>query len=147
MGLQGLATTLSAWRAKDPASSLDRLNEALSAYDNLTVAELCAILDRAQGGDVEPKRPKRSAINDTIVQTYLSDLREAENDAGAFDQILVRLKGDRKARLPEARQVANAFVGLESAYKTKAEAIQAIKRKQSSAASLHQRLERSSGIF
>src|SRR5262249_51266132 len=114
-GLNLLGKLLSSWQAKAPAADLDRLARLLEQHGDLSVAEFCAIVERALQS-LAPQEPHEAPS----IETWLSELRESENSPELFEPLFTKIK---KMRNPELFALANAYCGVEGSYKKKTDAI------------------------
>jgi hypothetical protein len=138
-GLNLLGKLLSNWQARAPASDLDRLAGLLERHDDLSVAEFCAVVEKALESRTPPEQQEVVSI-----ETWLEDLRGAENSQELFEPLIAKIK---KMRNPELFALANAYCGIEGNFKKKTEAIEAIREKRGADGSARRQLKGITGIF
>ncbi|MFA5950924.1 MAG: hypothetical protein WC807_11650 [Hyphomicrobium sp.] len=108
------------------ADEIKSLSDLLEAADELSVTELCAAttikLPKAK------RAPVAAQINEDAIAEYVAELRDLRGD-DQMKATFVRLKKDKRIKLGEARAIARQLLG-ERIFKTKAEAMKAIEKRQ-----------------
>lgn len=142
-GLSQLEEMLSGWQAKPAAKEIGRLREALAPHNELTVVELCRLI-QAANGQARPRSAKAAQPNTDLVSRWVADLQAAQADDTAFADLLKRA-GSLKAA--DLSAVADGFTGVRVKHSKKADAIKLIEQQRQVAQSARRREGHLGDIF
>jgi len=138
------------WGAKSgDLADLKRLADALSPFDELTVAAFCNQLGGLTSEGVSAPRAKGAAkpkVDDSLVARFVSAFSSEALDYPTLQTTLNELKSDAKAKVPELSAIASQLAGAEGKYnkKTALEKIEAVVRRRLDTG---RRMEGTSGII
>jgi hypothetical protein len=122
-----LQAVLAAAQCKAGAKNTDTLAVLLEHCHHGTIADF---VDDAKSWRPQPKsRTSKSTGNESqdLVDRYLKDLRDSENESSRFDEVVSKLAKDKRIRVPEMRMIASLYLGFELAKKKgRAPSLQAI---------------------
>lgn len=126
---QAISAALKDHKDQTVTEAWAHIDGVLAPLDAMTIADLgkrlCAI-PKPKVKAIRPPLPS-SAV---IVERYLAELLDAVADTGRFQAIVARAKADKAVKLPEATQLAIAFLRKESKIRTKGDAFKAIQQRQ-----------------
>ena len=145
MNVKSLRDILTSLGDAIPPADLARLDTALRALDELSIAELC---DRLVAGRKKAKQsPRSKAPNHEAVTRYLDELGESEQNVETFKAVLDRAKADRTIKVREATLIAQKYLGTDAEIKTKPAALKAIAARQFADRRREARKRKVSGLF
>jgi hypothetical protein len=130
---------------------LNRLEQVLGHFDDLTVAALCSRLDdlAARGSQLSrtPRAIGKSARNEGVIEKYGTALSSDELTYSALFDLIGELRADKKAKLPELTAIASRLSGVDGVFKNKTAALEKIEAVVRRRLDTGRRLEGTSGIF
>jgi hypothetical protein len=104
---------------KSAASDVEKLCAFLGDWGDAPIAQIiadakasiapAAMIQRSGGMTREPKPPKE--IQASVVQQYASDLRQTSAINTSFDEVMERIKKDKRVRLEELREIVGLYLG------------------------------------
>lgn len=113
---------------KAPRSHLLKVIELLEKSGATSVDQLVSELSTAKATPKKKAAPKPANLE--LVNSYVDRLSAANSTVQDFERVLSEMLSDKKVRLAqELRQIANRYTGGSVAFKSKADARQAIERK------------------
>jgi hypothetical protein len=120
------------WRLDESKCALRAFDELLCDHDELAIEDFCArakitLRKSARGAKTAATS---ASLNELAIGRYVRELDSTKLDAPQFENVLNRIKADRQIRSGEAQEIANRFLGVARAYKTKADTFKAILQRQ-----------------
>jgi hypothetical protein len=108
------------------AHELLQLAEALTNFDDADLGELkVSRRPAAKSKAAVSKKPAQPPSG--IATGYIASLQRAADDQDAFERLLDRLRADKAVKSVDLQSIANGFRGVQATYKSKTDAITAIK--------------------
>ena len=124
---QKLANSLTSLQSA-PRSPYGRLLELLRDNGDQSIDALSDALEKAfKQRAARPVKPPALPKSE-LVERYATDLKGVRDDAD-LSEVLARLAGDKALAVADIKAVANAYRGTTTSYKSKADALAAIKKR------------------
>lgn len=107
-------------------------SDALISLDDVDLALLTAAIKPALAklAKVETQKRKAESGKKDAIASYVAELNKTKLDNFTFEAVIVRLKNDKAVKVAEANEIAGQFLGEPKAYRSKAEAIKAVLKRQ-----------------
>jgi hypothetical protein len=103
-----------------------RLAEVLAGLDDADLGEL-KILRKPVARSKTSTSKKVTQAPSGIAINYVASLQRAADDQDAFERLLDRLRTDKAVKSTDLQSIANVFRGVQTSYKSKADALAAVK--------------------
>jgi len=138
------------WGAKPgELADLKRIDDALTRFDDLSVAALCNQLGSLTSDGAAVPRAKVAAkpkLDEALVARFVSAFSLGELDYSGLQSALAELSNEKKAKVPELSAIASQLAGADGKYnkKTALEKIEAVVRRR---LDTRRRMEGTSGVF
>ncbi len=117
--------------SSSPSESARGLSDALVSLDDVDLALLTEAIKPALAKLARVAALKRNAESGkTAIAGYVAELNEAKFDNATFEAVIARLKKDKAIKATEANEIASQFLGETKIYKSKADAIKAVLKRQ-----------------
>jgi hypothetical protein len=124
--LMQLETLLLSAQGKGAAADIGLLNGLLA---NCPHSDLAQFVAEARNWATKPsgRVPDSTGLRSDVIARYMSELQQAKGRNDVFDQVIQKLRFDKRARGAEMHEIASKFIGFESKKKkTRELALQAI---------------------
>lgn len=126
-------------------SDLNKLSNALTKFDHLSVQQFVDLCERMDVAGASPAVPTEPAS--TMVDDYVAKLAGVQADKAAFEALLAQMKADRLLKGSDVAEIARRYVGGTSKYSKKADAFKDIELRFEARRRAINRLDAASNIF
>lgn len=123
------------------------LIDVLDRNSDRPVSDLVRVIDKAWPKPKAPKPKKAQSAAPFDASIWVTRLRQAQSDGRAFQALLTELRKSKQLKGPDITAIANGFRSTTKKYKSKAAAVEDIRKAWMEGLRDAEKVRKVSGIF